>query len=427
MQNIEYLLEYIFCLMYVSGLFICILPYLYRQYNKLYTIAFLLIYGLLDFMITGSYVIQIDQLIIINLLVVVSDYLMVCLYERKILKSLLFYTTMYFSLYLITVNFVTALYTQLGFDFFSTYQPTLERTVLVISINSITILIFNILKKYKIIPVQNILNEYYLVFNIINLVVLSVYLIFFSLHIIDIYNSFILIIFVTFIILWLVLLYVIHNLIGTHIENNTLLMLNLSYQNADSIIEQYRRENEEIRKIKHDMKNHLQIIRSFNNFEKVHNYIEGILEDIQFVQNKTIYTGNGVIDTVLSLKKLQYPNIKFVYEIDVTEIKIADRDISSILFNLIDNACQNTIPNGCVQIKIVQQFEKLIIMIVNNIDKSCGIDHSFKKGHGYGLKIVKSITHKYNGSFCIEQIQNNVIAQVFIDNDMTLSDKKINV
>lgn len=66
-------------------------------------------------------------------------------------------------------------------------------------------------------------------------------------------------------------------------------------------------------------------------------------------------------------------------------------------------------------------------MIVNNIDKSCGIDHSFKKGHGYGLKIVKSITHKYNGSFCIEQIQNNVIAQVFIDNDMTLSDKKINV
>ena len=69
--------EYLFCLLYATGLFICIYPYLKKKKNYFFYICFLLLYGFIDFIITGDYFLEFYDYLISNTLVIISDFLMI--------------------------------------------------------------------------------------------------------------------------------------------------------------------------------------------------------------------------------------------------------------------------------------------------------------------------------------------------------------
>ena len=62
-------------------------------------------------------------------------------------------------------------------------------------------------------------------------------------------------------------------------------------------------------------------------------------------------------------------------------------NFSTILFNLIDNACQNidiAFPN--VNIQIIKNDETLLITVTNTTDRVLSLNTQKTVGHGYGLK-----------------------------------------
>lgn len=410
------IIEYLYCLVYVACLFICIYPYLDHVHSLFYTIIFLIIYGGIDFIITGDYVIHFKTFIITNLLVMVSDYILMTLYNKQMSLYLLFYTSLYLCVYMALVNFVSYLYIYTGISVGEIYINDVLRFVLVFIYNIGSVVIFKLLYKIQAIPQKITVKEYAYVFIGMNLLIGFVFIIFFGFSIIKIENHFILYIFLIFCVLWISLLYLINHSIQLILHNKSLSLLNLSYHNIEYLIENFDKENNKIQKVKHDIKNHLHIIKELNNIEEIKNYIDNIYSDLNNIQSIHKISGYSALDILFTIKEQQYPNIHYSYNIDICDIKINIKDLCSILFNLIDNASQNiSVNNPDVYIQIVQQFNDLIITVSNSFDKSFTLTQNKGKEHGYGLQIVEEIVNKYNGNMNIEMQDNIVIVQIIIN------------
>lgn len=184
--------------------------------------------------------------------------------------------------------------------------------------------------------------------------------------------------------------------------------INQVYDQYKSI---YLAKQEELIKIKHDINNMLQTI----NTVKANN---NILNEIKEKLNNTdgfYYTSNKLINAVLvnKLNLIKDKNIQIQTEIAVDNIgRISDYDIISLLTNLIDNCVEgcHDIQNTYIKIKISNRDNLLLLFFENaTANKNFKTNKKDKKFHGYGLKIIKDITKKYNG-----KISNQIIDDSFI-------------
>lgn len=184
--------------------------------------------------------------------------------------------------------------------------------------------------------------------------------------------------------------------------------INQVYDQFKSI---YLAKQEELIKIKHDINNMLQTI----NTVKANN---NILNEIKEKLNNTdgfYYTSNKLINAVLvnKLNLIKDKNIQIQTEIAVDNIgRISDYDNISLLTNLIDNCVEgcHDIQNPYIKIKISNRDNLLLLFFENaTANKNFKTNKKDKKFHGYGLKIIKDITKKYNG-----KISNQIIDDSFI-------------
>ncbi len=267
----------------------------------------------------------------------------------------------YIVLYIIIFLYLYFVCTYCGITLIEVYQTLDLRTILSCIYSIGTVIIYKGLEKVKIIPKLDIVIVNSRLFDLINIIVLLVYLIFFGMKLINLDNALMKVIFLFFICLWLILLYLSNKLIFLMIENNKLEIVNLYQENIEQFIENYKREIEEMRKIKHDMKGHLAILQSMTNVNKVKEYICSILTDIENTSVYKFSTGNNIIDIVLELKEKQYSHLQYKYNINFKEINMEMKDLASILCNLIDNASQYIIDNDKVVYISIIQLEKIFI------------------------------------------------------------------
>lgn len=414
---LKILLELLFCLMYVLGVYICVYPYLTKKRSRIYQCLFLVLYAFVDFVITGDYFLKLDTYLLSNIFVMISDYMMICLYEGKFKFYLLFYTSSYFCIYSILVNMMTYLLIQVGISVEMIYQSILLRTLLVIAYDGLSCLLYMLLRKLHFFPTLSIIKENHYIYNGINTVVLIAYLIFFGFSLIRIENNLIIFIFIIFILLWLSLLNLLNKSISLSVENNRLMMMNMSYKNIETVIDNYKKESHMMNKMKHDIRNNLLIIREMKNQKDMQDYIDSMIQDIKTIDSVFYHTGSQTVDILFSLKEHQYPQVNFTYEFDHLDVHIDNKDLSSLLFNLIDNAAQNaSLKNPKVKVTIQQYQSLLTVTVTNNIDSIPIFITRKGKNHGYGLKIIKEIVEKYHGSFDMEVIDDHVVIQVIIEN-----------
>lgn len=412
---IELFSEYLFCLLYTTGLFICVYPYIEKKRSIIFTLVFLMFYGLIDLIITGDYILELHEYLITNMLVVISDFIMICIFEKKYNPHVLFYTTFYFCIYVVVVNSIIYIYSQSGISVPDIYGLPFIRAILVFIYIIITVLLFKILEKLGVIPDKNIVNKYPYVFDFVNIIVLSSYIVFFGFSLIEIDTVLIIFIFVIFIFLWFGLLALLNKTILLIDENSNLLLMSMANKNAETLLENFNKDKEETAKIKHDINNHLQIIKGFNDIESARKYVDEIIDDSLKVDYLVYDSGSKTIDTILSLKTFQYKDINFIINIDFENYFITQKDMATILFNLIDNASQNiSFNNKNVNIEILQHEQAIVITVTNHVDKKPSFVSKRGKDHGYGLKIIKSIVDKYNGDLSIEYDHNMVIVQIII-------------
>ncbi len=181
-------------------------------------------------------------------------------------------------------------------------------------------------------------------------------------------------------------------------------------------IEKSRAEDAEaiwdnIQRFRHDMKNHFSIIKGKLNegdIKSCEEYIDEIYPVVEKVGNLT-HTGNSIIDYLINTKLSDDKGIQIIVS-GYTEIfnDIESADLVSLLGNILDNALEavekvSNPKDKRIELHFLQSNKNRIILCKNSIESSVLKNNkdlkTTKKGgaHGYGNKIVSSISEKYGG------------------------------
>lgn len=135
---------------------------------------------------------------------------------------------------------------------------------------------------------------------------------------------------------------------------------------------------EEIRKIRHDMKNYVECAATLLHNGKgseAKTYLSTLLDNKITFGSQLILTKSDAINAVISSKATlcQKSNIAFSYEITGSVESIPELDLSILLANLFDNAIEasNQIKdNREINLKIYNERNYLVILISNYITES---------------------------------------------------------
>lgn len=161
----------------------------------------------------------------------------------------------------------------------------------------------------------------------------------------------------------------------------------------------------------HDLKHHIHALRAEENADKRKAYLDQMEEDIKSYGVQQ-HTGNSVLDTLLTSKSLNCMKygIGMTIVADGALLDFMDvMDICSIFGNALDNAieCEKQLAEQekrMIHVSVFSQREFLIIRIENYCEKQLQFEKELpvttkeqREFHGYGLKSVRHIAHKYGG------------------------------
>ncbi|KNF07929.1 two-component signal transduction sensor histidine kinase [Gottschalkia purinilytica] len=185
-----------------------------------------------------------------------------------------------------------------------------------------------------------------------------------------------------------------------------------------------------IRKLYHDMKNHMICIENiYGNSDVTKNYIDSINLEINSCE-PVFETGNMILDIILSEKKsiCDKNNIEFFADINFLKCNFIDMiDVCSIFSNILDNAIEacNKIDDEnigkYIRIRgtIVKEF--FILKVENSkankiITKNNKVITDKKDSflHGIGINSIKNSIEKYNGEVVADYSEDKFIMNIYI-------------
>lgn len=168
---------------------------------------------------------------------------------------------------------------------------------------------------------------------------------------------------------------------------------------------------DKLRKLRHDMNNHIGIMKALIKTEKFNDleeYVDQIYEDVE-IANDIVIMENKVVSVLLNVKKAvaKQKNIEFTSIIATQDFKMQNKDICSLLGNILDNAieaAEKARSKKFIQLTIQTTEQGNII----NCENTFGVKPIMKKGrfltnkennqiHGIGTENIKDIVTKYNG------------------------------
>ena len=207
----------------------------------------------------------------------------------------------------------------------------------------------------------------------------------------------------------------------------------VTQENMDQQLEYfkaYQNSQEEIRRYKHDMKNHFLYLSSLskdNKTEEMKEYINSLSGQWESIPSLPS-TGNTVIDALIYGKSflLEQNHIDVSFEGQFTsKLAIEPIDLCTIFTNAIDNAieanmkCPDDGPRY-LNIVIKSNQNHYLIIFENPISGSVNITDNHIQtdkqgaGHGFGLKNIERALAKYDGSSNISTTDNIFKLEVII-------------
>lgn len=182
-------------------------------------------------------------------------------------------------------------------------------------------------------------------------------------------------------------------------------------------------QNENSKIVMHDIKRHLNAIKSIAKDKAVTEYIDDFIED--FSINKSVdYCNNPMANSIVNRYKSFCDKFGVKMNIDIRSADfsfMSEPDITALLDNLLENAveaAQNT-ENGFIDFSaFVRKNKYLSIQLTNSVKNIVAVKNnriaSSKKSdaiHGTGLKSIKRVVKKYDGE----------INMKFNEDDMTFT------
>lgn len=186
--------------------------------------------------------------------------------------------------------------------------------------------------------------------------------------------------------------------------------------------EELEQQQFEIRRLRHDLSNHLQTLLTLPE-EKKNGYIREMLAS-SGVARTVRYSEDVTVNAVLSAKAalMEQKNICFCHQITIgQELCFAKPDICSLLANALDNAAE-----GCLRLDRQERRVWLTVkadkgILAAEVKNTCEKSMAAEKGksmrlshlpdttkkdgkhHGLGLRSIQSIVKKYGGSMEIRR------------------------
>lgn len=192
-------------------------------------------------------------------------------------------------------------------------------------------------------------------------------------------------------------------------------------------LEEAKKRNEQYRMFQHDIHNHFLILSGLVH-EKKYDEVEDYCAKLHMVSDKLLIgvdTGNTVIDILLN-EKINFARsngIEVKQDVHITsDCTVEDMDLCIILANAVDNAIQACVKEASerpeISIIVRKRHRFLIVEVTNTItcentilsdevrpskgDTNDGMRSGYTFEYGTGLKNIKYIVKKYEGTMEIE-------------------------
>ena len=173
------------------------------------------------------------------------------------------------------------------------------------------------------------------------------------------------------------------------------------------------KDEERVRSIYHDLKNHLLVMESRQNTEDTRQLAETLRSQIADYEDY-VHTGNEFLDIILKDKaaKAREKQIDFSAMVDFHGIDFMEPlDISTIFGNAIDNAIEasENLPEykRLITVKAERVRDMLLITIENNTAPGNHLTEGTTKKdrfvHGFGIPNIKKAVEKYSGQCSFQQ------------------------
>ncbi len=169
-----------------------------------------------------------------------------------------------------------------------------------------------------------------------------------------------------------------------------------------------RDKNMDLREFRHDYNQHiiaLQALSESRDYEALYNYISTLNKKHE--QIHYISTNNVVADAIINYHyATKNENTEFTVDGKFSsELFITESDLCIILSNLVKNAIEavDRLPEESphkIHINLFSNNETIHIKVYNSSLEpvSSGTSKNDKLNHGFGLKNIKSVVERYNGS-----------------------------
>lgn len=200
-------------------------------------------------------------------------------------------------------------------------------------------------------------------------------------------------------------------------EKNSKKLLAMQLEDIKSYINVAEQHYDDIRRFKHDVKNHLVILESLykaKENKEADLYMKELAQRLDET-NYMIKTGNPITDVILNekFKQAEYSRIDFQCDfLFPVDTGINAFDISIILCNALDNAFTAVKEAGKPYIKMKSYVKNnaYILEIENSCKENvifCECDKPYGKAntfdiHGLGIGNIKEVAKKYHGDIDIE-------------------------
>lgn len=201
-------------------------------------------------------------------------------------------------------------------------------------------------------------------------------------------------------------------------ENEERLKEKRAYNRLESKSDYYEKVEEsqnQIRRLYHDMNNHLYNIQMMNkSSEDASDYIVSLQNELKEAR-KTRLSGNSLFDIIVDEKMNICKNKGIEFDIDVDSKNtgfIKNMDMSSILANILDNAIEacDKMTSNKKYIKLTSMWADDMFVIICENSKENEIkkigdrfitDKLNKSEHGMGIKSVEKSVKNYDGNMMI--------------------------
>lgn len=182
--------------------------------------------------------------------------------------------------------------------------------------------------------------------------------------------------------------------------------------------QELNKHQNELRIFRHDIKNRLLSLMALvkdGKSDKALQIMENNLDWLEEMNNNIVNSGNPIVDAILQAKLHAAKDKSISLRISTKlaeEIKIDELELGIILGNALDNAIEAVEKNNCddkkyISLTLMLTDGRISISVSNPVEYDVNTERlttskADKEKHGYGIKSIKAIAHKYDGIVSVD-------------------------